>query len=147
MHEMLTIAFGDNVMVEHRLLSGFLTSNLRKLGGENCVEAIFQVAQMKMWKKVYKSDRRPMNHHFLDAGTLGLSYEHARKFKGEKEHLPSRVITGDKPWIYCYKLGGCVMQPAATFVIYIYIYHKNYTIIKTVRYTTSRAWCSPPTSI
>jgi hypothetical protein len=71
-------------------------------------------------EKVYKSDRRPVNYHFLDAGRLGLWYDHARKFKGGKEHLPSRVITGDKPSIYCYKLGGCIMQPAATFVNYIY---------------------------
>jgi hypothetical protein len=37
MHEMLTIAFGDSAMVEHRLLNGSLASNLEKLGGENCV--------------------------------------------------------------------------------------------------------------
>jgi len=61
-----------------------------------------------------------MNYHFLDAGRLGLWYEHARKLKGGIEHLPSRVIPGDKPWIYCYKLGGCIMKPAATFVNYIY---------------------------
>ena len=42
-----------------------------------------------------------MNYHFLDASRLGLLYEHARKFKGEKEHLPSRVVTGDTQWIYC----------------------------------------------
>jgi len=37
MHEMLTIAFGDNAMVEHRLLNGSLASDLEKLGGESCV--------------------------------------------------------------------------------------------------------------
>ena len=34
---MLILAFGDNATVEHRLLSGFLASNVRKLRGENCV--------------------------------------------------------------------------------------------------------------
>jgi len=91
-------------------------------------------------EKVYRSDRRPLNYNFSDAGKLGLWYEHARKFKGGGEHLPSRVITEDKPWIYCYTLGGCIMKPAATFENYI-IHHKNYTVIKTVRYTTCRAWC------
>jgi hypothetical protein len=39
-------------------------------------------------EKAYKSDRRPMNYHFLNAGKLG---EHARKFKGEKDHLLLRA--------------------------------------------------------
>jgi hypothetical protein len=37
MHEMLTIAFDDSAMVEHRLLNDFLASNLGKYGAENCV--------------------------------------------------------------------------------------------------------------
>jgi len=42
-------------------------------------------------EKIYKSDRRPMNYHFLDAGKLGLWYEHAREFKGGKDHLLLRA--------------------------------------------------------
>ena len=146
MHEMLTLAFDDNATVEHRLLSGFLASNVGKLGGENCVLRLS--LKLHRWKhgKSQQKWQETNELPFFRCWQVRPLVWTCQKIEGRNRTFTLKGHTR-RQTLDLLLQARRVYYEACSHICKLYIHHKNYTIIRTVRYTTCRAWCWPPTSI